>query len=88
MASGELSALKNIRISGVMGMATLTNDEALIRYEFRKLKSIFDQLKNQYFINQESFKEISMGMSEDYHIAIEEGSTMIRIGSAIFGQRL
>jgi pyridoxal phosphate enzyme (YggS family) len=78
------STLKNINITGVMGMATFTDDKALIREEFKKLYGYFIQLKEKYFSNQNDFKEISMGMSEDYDIAIEEGSTIVRIGSAIF----
>ena len=85
--SPEFSSLHNIRICGVMGMATFTEDEALVRKEFRNLKSIFDQLKNIFFRDQGFFKEISMGMSDDYKIAIEEGSTIVRIGSALFGER-
>ncbi|MDR1459505.1 MAG: YggS family pyridoxal phosphate-dependent enzyme [Bacteroidales bacterium] len=78
---------RNIRICGVMGMATFTDDQALIRSEFKTLKAYFLTLKNKYFMDQNSFKEISMGMTDDYLIAIEEGSTMVRIGSAIFGSR-
>ena len=70
-----------------MGMATYTEDESLIRKEFKQLKNYFDELKTKYFINQDSFKELSMGMTNDYLIAINEGSTMVRIGSAIFGER-
>ena len=79
--------MNNIRIVGVMGMATFTDNQDQIRQEFRNLKSIFDRLKEQYFADNDSFKEISMGMSDDYPIAIEEGSTLIRVGSAIFGKR-
>ena len=79
--------MNNIRIVGVMGMATFTDNQDQIRQEFRNLKSIFDRLKEQYFADSDSFKEISMGMSDDYPIAIEEGSTLIRVGSAIFGKR-
>jgi PLP dependent protein len=85
--SPEFSSLNNIRICGVMGMATFTKDEALVRKELRNLKSIFDHLKNNFFHDQGFFKEISMGMSDDYKIAIEEGSTIVRIGSALFGER-
>jgi len=74
-------------ICGVMGMATFTDDVRLIRSEFRTLRSYFDTLKSQYFTDDERFNEISMGMSDDYRIAIEEGSTMVRIGSSIFGER-
>ena len=79
--------LKNIRVVGVMGMATYTEDEQLIRTEFKQLKMYFDTLKTKYFANNDDFKELSMGMTSDYHIAIQEGSTIVRIGSAIFGER-
>ena len=87
LQSDEFRHLKNIRISGVMGMATYTDDETQIHKEFTCLKSYFDRLKSGYFADQPEFKEISMGMSGDYLIAIEEGSTMVRIGSTIFGER-
>jgi len=77
--------LHNIRIKGVMGMASLTDDKQLIRQEFKHLKHYFDSLKNKYFADDTEFSEISMGMSNDYLIAIEEGATIIRIGTAIFG---
>lgn len=83
----EFSKLQNINIAGVMGMATFSTDMDLVRREFKKLKSYFDTLKSEFFAEQGSFKEISMGMSGDYEIAIEEGSTMIRIGTGIFGAR-
>jgi uncharacterized pyridoxal phosphate-containing UPF0001 family protein len=70
-----------------MGMATFTEDENQIRLEFSHLRAIFNTLKSQFFNGENSFKEISMGMSGDYKIAIEEGSTMVRIGSLIFGSR-
>jgi pyridoxal phosphate enzyme (YggS family) len=85
--SENYQSMQNIEVVGVMGMATFTEDENQIRSEFRQLKSIFDSLKTDFFSEQESFKEISMGMSGDYQIAIEEGSTMVRIGSSIFGSR-
>jgi len=78
------STLKNINIIGVMGMATFTDNKTIIREEFTKLHGYFQQLKSQYFSNHSDFIEISMGMSEDYEIAIAEGATMVRIGSAIF----
>jgi pyridoxal phosphate enzyme (YggS family) len=84
----ELLSLKNIRICGLMGMASFVNDVTLIRGEFRNLKEQFDYLKKHYFTSNEFFKEISMGMSGDYKIAIEEGSTIVRIGTGIFGSRL
>lgn len=79
--------LENVAICGVMGMATFTSNSDKVRKEFQTLKSIFLHLKNNYFQNIASFCEISMGMTDDYLIAIEEGSTLIRIGSAIFGTR-
>lgn len=85
--SDEYKLLHHIHVSGVMGMATYTDDENQIRKEFGCLKSWFDMLKSEYFAGDIHFKEISMGMSDDYLIAIDEGSTMIRIGSIIFGER-
>ena len=79
--------LKNVEIHGVMGMATFTDNMEQVREEFQHLHQIFQELKTIYFAQNPDFKEISMGMSEDYPIAIEEGSTLIRIGSAIFGPR-
>ncbi|MBK8621792.1 MAG: YggS family pyridoxal phosphate-dependent enzyme [Saprospiraceae bacterium] len=73
-----------VRIVGVMGMASLTENETQIRKEFSKLKTYFDQLKEQFFANDSNFREISMGMSSDYKTAIEEGSTMVRVGSLLF----
>lgn len=85
--SKDFAEMKNIKICGVMGMATLTEDETIIRNEFRELYGIFRTLKEQDFQHSDDFKEISMGMSGDYKIATEEGSTLVRIGSAIFGER-
>lgn len=85
--SSELQDMKSIRIAGLMGMATYTHDEDVIRGEFRSLRSLFDELKKNYFPGDQSFNELSMGMSGDYLIAMEEGSTMVRIGSLIFGER-
>jgi pyridoxal phosphate enzyme (YggS family) len=85
--SDEFKKLKFVEIAGVMGMATYIDDVDWIRNEFRTLKNIFNLLKNEYFSNSEIFTEISMGMSGDYKIAVEEGSTMIRVGSKIFGAR-
>ena len=79
--------LKNVEIHGVMGMATFTDDHAQVRREFQHLHRIFEDLKTQFFSQNPDFKEISMGMTDDFPIAIEEGSTLIRIGSAIFGPR-
>ena len=85
--SPEFQELKNVKIHGVMGMATFTDDQNQVRGEFRHLHQIFQDLKSTYFSQNSDFKEISMGMSEDYPIAVEEGSTLVRIGSAIFGPR-
>lgn len=79
--------LHNVNICGVMGMATNTQNKNKIRAEFKSLFKLFQKLKMEYYNNNQYFTEISMGMSSDYKIAIEEGSTMIRIGSAIFGNR-
>jgi pyridoxal phosphate enzyme (YggS family) len=87
LKSPEYHKMENIRIDGVMGMASFTDDTQLIHREFNNLKQIFEQLKMEYFSNQDHFNIISMGMSDDYHIAIQEGSTMIRVGSSIFGNR-
>ena len=88
LASETYAALHNIRISGVMGMATFTEDLHQVSREFRHLKAIFDVLKEKFFRNDPAFCEISMGMSDDYQIATEEGSTIVRIGSSIFGSRV
>lgn len=87
LESEDYKSMKNIRIVGVMGMATNTPDEDLIRKEFRQLKQIHTDLKKRYFADEDSFKELSMGMSHDYMIALEEGSTLVRVGSSIFGAR-
>lgn len=79
--------LQNIEICGVMGMATFTDQQEQVRAEFRQLYDYFNQLKENYFSANRNFKEISMGMTDDYPIAMEEHSTMVRIGSAIFGKR-
>ena len=79
--------LHNINICGVMGMASLTDNQEQIHREFHTLHQYFNLLKDKYFSNNPDFKELSMGMSHDYPIAIEEGSTLIRVGSAIFGAR-
>jgi pyridoxal phosphate enzyme (YggS family) len=87
LTSDEFRSWNNIRIEGVMGMATFTDEADRVRSEFRYLKTIFDQIKTEFFPQADSFREISMGMSGDYQIAIEEGSTLIRIGTLLFGQR-
>lgn len=87
IGSEDFSALDAVRICGIMGMATYTDDVNLVRSEFRTLGSYFNILKERYFKESPAFSEISMGMSGDFRIAIEEGSTMVRIGSLIFGER-
>jgi pyridoxal phosphate enzyme (YggS family) len=77
----------NVLIKGLMGMATFTEDVAKIRNEFRTLKSFYNLIKNTYYSESEEFNTLSMGMSSDYMIAIEEGSNLVRVGSAIFGSR-
>jgi len=79
--------LSNVSIKGVMGMATFTKDKQQIRKEFKQLFEYFNKLKSGYFALYPEFCEISMGMTDDYQLAIEEGSTIIRIGSGIFGER-
>jgi len=86
--SEEFKIMKNIRIVGVMGMATFTDNQGQIRMEFRSLKSFFENLKTEYPVSENLiFREVSMGMSGDFLIAAEEGSTLVRVGSAIFGGR-
>jgi uncharacterized pyridoxal phosphate-containing UPF0001 family protein len=85
--SDEFKAMKFVEIRGVMGMATFTDNTELVKSEFRNLKNSFDFLKRKYFERDSAFSKVSMGMSDDYLIAVEEGSTMVRIGSTIFGER-
>jgi pyridoxal phosphate enzyme (YggS family) len=88
LVEGAWRSLTHVRLDGVMGMASNVDDEAQIRREFHTLRSFFDEVKQQYFAGEEHFKEVSMGMSHDYPIALEEGATLVRIGSKIFGERL
>jgi len=87
LRSEDVSMFRNVRLCGVMGMASFTTDITQIRKEFGYLRSCFNSLKSNYFSSIREFTEISMGMSGDYELAIEEGSTMVRIGSLIFGER-
>ena len=87
LEEGNWKSLDHVQIAGVMGMATNTDDEAEISNEFETLSRFFHTLQTQYFQERPYFKEISMGMSDDYPIAIEKGSTLVRIGSKIFGER-
>lgn len=88
LESGELASLPHVRIRGIMGMATNTDDERQIKDEFHRLHEIFETTRDRYFNGSDNFCELSMGMSDDYRIALEEGSTLIRVGSKIFGQRV
>jgi PLP dependent protein len=87
IGSEGFSRLNSIRICGVMGMATYSDDDNLVRNEFRTLAGYLKILKESYFKESPAFGELSMGMSGDFRIAIEEGSTMVRIGSLVFGER-
>lgn len=82
LESDAFKSLEYVKITGLMGMATFTEDQSLIRSEFESIKSLFDELKEKYFDN--AFRNLSIGMSSDYKIAIECGSNMIRVGSSIF----
>ena len=88
LRSEEYLALKNVRIVGLMGIATNTDNEKQIKEEYYELKTFFDGIKQSYFRKEDSFKELSIGMSADYKLAIENGSTMVRLGSTIFGKRV
>lgn len=88
LEQGEWKNLDHVRIAGVMGMATNTEDEKQIAQEFATLSHFFHETKETYFKDIPYYKEISMGMSDDYPLAIEHGSTLIRIGSRIFGERI
>lgn len=85
--SADYKQFENVRVIGVMGMSTFTDDTDQVRKEFKTLKNIFNRLKENFFSSNNRFKEISMGMSGDFKIAVEEGSTMVRIGTSIFGER-
>lgn len=87
LQSDTLTTLRNIELAGVMGMATFTEEMDQVRKEFRHLRVIFEKIKETFFKDEPFFRELSMGMSDDYRIAVEEGSTMVRIGSAVFGTR-
>ena len=88
LAQGEWRELKNIQLCGLMGMATNTDSIDQVRAEFSSLSSLFDELKSAFFTHDEAFCELSMGMSDDYPEAIEAGSTLVRVGSKIFGERV
>jgi pyridoxal phosphate enzyme (YggS family) len=88
LRSEEYTALKNVRICGLMGIATNTDVEKQIKDEYYELKTFFDGIKQSFFRKEDSFKTLSMGMSSDYKTAIEQGSNMVRLGSTIFGGRV
>jgi PLP dependent protein len=88
LRSEEFETLKHIRIRGLMGIATNTDKEKQINDEFHELKTFFDGIKQSFFRKDSSFDTLSMGMSSDYKIALEQGSNMVRLGSTIFGQRV
>ncbi|PQJ32033.1 YggS family pyridoxal phosphate enzyme [Nonlabens arenilitoris] len=88
LSSDAFAGYKNVRITGLMGMATFTDNEEQVRKEFKSLKTLLDHINDNHLISDShDLKTLSMGMTGDYKIAIEEGSTMVRIGSAIFGSR-
>ena len=88
LESDAFKALEHIQIKGLMGMATFTDDKNQVRKEFKTLKALFEEIKTgDVLADRHDFTELSMGMTGDYEIALEEGSTMVRIGSAIFGSR-
>lgn len=87
LASGTWRDLAHVRLRGVMGMATLTDDEQAVRREFATLQAFFAEIKEQYFAGDAAFTEISMGMSHDYRLALDYGTTMVRVGTLIFGER-
>ncbi len=88
LRSEEFASLKNVRIRGLMGIATNTDSEKQIKEEFYELRTLFAGIKQSYFDNEDSFNVLSMGMSSDYKIAIEQGSNLVRLGSTIFGSRI
>jgi len=87
LSSDEYKQLSDIKVTGLMGMATFTQDEQTITQEFSYLSTVFNRIKDRFFREDKQFCELSMGMSGDYLLAVEEGSTMVRIGTIIFGER-
>lgn len=88
LQSGDWKNLENVQLCGLMGMATFTDNQVQVREEFRSLKTLFDEVKAGYFADNDLFCNLSMGMSDDHLLAIDEGSTMVRVGSSIFGNRI
>jgi PLP dependent protein len=87
LSSSTVAQLGNVRVVGLMGIATFTADLNIVRKEFRELRNLYEKLKNSALPSNIQMKELSIGMSGDYRVAIQEGSTMVRIGTAIFGER-
>lgn len=87
LSSPEYEQMKNIRICGLMGIGSITDDNSKTREEFRGLRALYSEIKDKFFAGKDYFRHVSMGMSGDYDIAIEEGSTIVRIGRKIFGER-
>jgi uncharacterized pyridoxal phosphate-containing UPF0001 family protein len=87
LSEGEWRPLPYVSIRGLMGMASNTDDTAQVSREFATLSSVFTQIKTQFFADRKEFSQLSMGMSDDYPLAIEQGSTLVRVGSRIFGER-
>ena len=87
LTPGRVAALKAVRIAGVMGMASNTDDDERIRRDFRDIRAVFDRLKESVFASDPAFRVVSMGMSHDWPVAVEEGANMIRVGTTIFGER-
>lgn len=87
LESKQFNEYVNVNVRGIMGMATFTDDMEKVRREFKHLADIFGKLKQNYFSDKQDFNEISMGMTNDYKVALEEGATILRIGSLIFGKR-
>ncbi len=88
LASGVCDELPNVRLRGVMGMATFTDNQEQVSSEFSTLKNVFEEARKRHFSHSDFFTEISMGMSDDFELAVANGSTMVRIGSSIFGARV
>lgn len=86
-ATGAFAQVPGVRFRGVMGMATQTTDMAQVAHEFATIRHTFDELQRQYFAGDAAFNQVSMGMSHDWHVAVEQGATMIRVGTDIFGPR-
>ncbi|WP_088654965.1 YggS family pyridoxal phosphate-dependent enzyme [Geofilum rhodophaeum] len=87
LAAGAWRELEFVELRGLMGMGTFTEEKAQVQREFHSLKVLFDEVRMQYFADRAAFKELSMGMSDDFELAIAEGSTLVRVGSALFGAR-